>query len=96
MFVHHLFDKLDKVLSVNSLPKLFLPCTELGVNKCNKIPHFLEIDEFVSAILELFVISSLQIEKGLKNLELTGFIFHFNCFREVVLDFFIRILNDFW
>lgn len=65
------------------------------INQCNQVPHFLKGDKFVLAVLKLFVVGALHIEKRLKIIEFFSFIFESAGFVVEVSNLLIGIVNDF-
>ena len=59
----HVLDKRSQVVSVDLVPESLLPGVKLVVNKSNQVPHFLERDELVLAVLESFVVGALHVEQ---------------------------------
>lgn len=65
-----------EVISIDVVPKSFLPRFELTINDRDEIPHLLELNKLVLAVGELLLLCSLELEKLLQDLELLGFFLH--------------------
>lgn len=55
LFGLHVLNKGHKSFSLNLVPKSGLPVFELVLNESDEIPHVLERNKLISAVLELFV-----------------------------------------
>ena len=58
-----------KVVCVNVVPESLLPGFELAVDNGDQIPHLLELNELVLAVIELLLLGSLEFEEGLQNVQ---------------------------
>lgn len=96
LFGLHFLDKRHEVLGINLVPKSGLPGLELVVNEGNEIPHLLEEAKFLRAVVQLLVGRLLDIEKGLKIVEITGLFLELTSFDVVLADRVIRLVDDFW
>jgi len=71
----HLLNEIGQVVSVNLFPTGTLPGIELHVDQSDEIPHLLEGDELITAVLQLLVGSTGQIEKTFQVVKvLSGFL----------------------
>jgi len=75
LFSLHIFNQLHEVLSVNLVPKSFLPIVKLILNKSNHVPCVFKENQFCSAVLKLLVGRLLDIKKNFEIVELRCFFF---------------------
>jgi hypothetical protein len=68
----HVLHELHEHLSVDLLPEGRLPGFELEINQGDQIPHLLKKAELNSAVLKLLVGGLLNIEEGLKIVQIGG------------------------
>jgi hypothetical protein len=90
----HGFEEHLKVVGVDDVPESFLPGFELAVNDGDKIPHLLELDQLVFAVIELLLLGPLELEKLLEHLKLFGIFFHGTGLFVVLANLFVSGIDD--
>lgn len=92
----HVLDQGRQLLGINLIPQSRGPCSKLVVNEGNQIPHLLEVEKLVSAILELLVGGLLHIEERLQVVELTGFLLELTSPGIVLANCLVSVADDLW
>jgi hypothetical protein len=62
ILLHVLEEKL-KVIGVDIVPKGLLPGLELAIDNGDEIPHLLELDKLILAVVELLLLCPLKLEE---------------------------------
>ena len=92
VLLHVLEEKL-KVISVNLVPKGLFPGLKLAINDGDEIPHLLELDELILAVVELLLLCPLKFEELFESLQFFSLLLHFAILDVVLANLFIGAIN---
>ena len=90
--LHALEEKL-KVVGVDVVPKSLFPGLKLTIFDRDEIPHLLELDKLVLAVVKLLLLCPLKFEELFEGLQFFSLLLHLAILDVVLANLFIGCIN---